>query len=150
MVVSFVFEDTRPSISTEDLLCDIRQVARKLDVVVLPQRLYRAHGQFSTTAIKNRFGSWNAAVNAAGLAPASLRDIHEDELFDNLREVWATLRRQPRKREMVSPLSKYTHHPYTERHGGWLNAIRAFLIWTEQDEIGSPDRPLRAPPRGPR
>jgi hypothetical protein len=62
----FAFEDTKPVITDRDLLDDVRVVAAKLGAVSLPQRLYRLHGRYSTTAIKNRFRSWNAAVTAAG------------------------------------------------------------------------------------
>ena len=130
----FRFEDTKPVISNDDLLSDLRAVAAKLNAGALPRRTYRELGRYSTTAIKSRFGSWNAAVGAAGLGEASSRDIPQIDLFDNLRDVWIRLGRQPRKREMTRPLSRYTHHPYVERYGGWVSAIRAFLAVVEQEE----------------
>lgn len=146
----FAFEDTKPVIADGDLLDDIRAVAARLGAAALPQRLYRLHGRYSTTAIKKRFGSWNAAIAAAGLASAGQRDIAERELFENLQEVWVALGRQPRKREMLKPLSRYTHHPYVERYGGWLNAVRVFLAAYEREEAtGIPPAPT-ARSRGPR
>lgn len=124
--MAFEFEDTKPSITDGDLLTDLRRVATSLGTRVLTQRAYRDIGHYSTTAIKERFGKWKVAVTAAGLQAGSKRDIPVDELFDNLREVWIKLGRQPRKREMVSTLSQFTHHPYVQRFGGWLNAMRAF------------------------
>jgi len=58
----FVFENTKPVITDADLLNDPPAVATQLSVGSVPQRLYRLHGRYSTTAIKNRFGSWNAAI----------------------------------------------------------------------------------------
>ncbi len=146
----FVFENTKPVITDRDLLDDIRAVAAKLGVVSLPQRLYRLHGHYSTTAIKNRFRSWNAAIAKAGLTSSGQRDIPEDELFDNLQAVWVELGRQPRKRDMTKPASRYTHHPYVERYGGWLDAVRAFLASSEQEEAAAVERPRTGPSRGPR
>ena len=147
---AFTFEDTKPVISDDELLADLRAVATNLGALTLPQQKYRALGRYSTTAIKRRFGTWNAAVAAAGLGEASRRDISSAALFDNLRDVWMKLGRQPRKREMVKPVSRYTHHPYSERYGGWAGAIRAFLALVEQAEQtgSSAGEPQSA--RGPR
>lgn len=149
-VPRFTFEDTKPLITNEQLLADIRRVASDLGCSVLPQRRYRQHGNHSTTAIKERFGTWNAAITAAGLGPASERDISEEELHQNLEQVWMRLGRQPRKREMAAPLSRFTHHPYVRRYGGWLSAVRAFLraVETESSEDGKalvPQQPSRGP-----
>lgn len=145
----FAFEDTKPVIADLDLLDDLRVVAAQLGAVSLPQRLYRRHGRYSTTAIKSRFGSWNAAVTAAGLTSAGQRDIGEGELFANLQDVWVALGRQPRKRDMTKPASRYTHHPYVERYGGWLSAVKAFLASYER-EAAALERPRTEASRGPR
>lgn len=124
--MSFEFEDTKPNITNEDLLADLRRVAASLGTGVLTQQAYRHSGRYSTTVIKKRFGKWKTAVVTAGFEAGSEQHIPVDELFDNLREVWIKLGRQPRKREMVSPLSKYTHNPYLRLFGGWVDAMRAF------------------------
>jgi len=135
----FEFENTKPDITTEDLITDLRRVARQLDAPSLSQNAYRAHGSFSTTAAKKRFGTWNGALGAAGLTVSQRRDIPDDELFDNLREAWIKLGRQPRKREMGSRVSRFTHHPYVRRFGGWLPAMRAFVASLE-GEFDTSDR----------
>jgi hypothetical protein len=146
----FAFEDTKPVIVDRDLLDDVRAVAAQLGVASLPQRLYRLHGHYSTTAIKRRFRSWNAAITAAGLTSAGQREIGEGELFNNLQDVWVVLGRQPRKRDMTKPVSRYTHHPYVERYGGWLGAVKAFLASYEGEEAAVVERPRIAASRGPR
>lgn len=134
----FTFEDTRPVITNADLLADLRRVAALLTCTSLPQRRYQQHGLYSTTTIKKRFGTWNAAVTAAGLGCAAVPNISEDELYENLEEVWIRLGRQPRKRDMVAPLSRFTHNPYTKRYGGWLAAVRAFLRTVEDEGASQP------------
>src|SRR5207248_1507854 len=101
--------------------------ARALSASQLTQRGYRVHGRYSTTAIKRRFGRWNAAVARVGLNSCCVRHIPDAVLFDNLREVWMKLGRRPRKRDMIRPVSRFTHHPYLRRFGGWLPALRAFV-----------------------
>lgn len=146
----FAFEDTKPVITDADLLGDIRAIASALGLESLPQQTYRQHGRYSTTAIKKRFGTWNDAVTAAGLASAGRRDLPGTELFENLRDVWIALGRQPRKREMAKPISRFTHHPYTERYGGWLEAVKAFLVVAGNDESELSAEPTTNTPRGPR
>jgi hypothetical protein len=151
-VSRFTFEDTKPIITDEQLLADIRHVAADFGCSSLPQGRYRQHGGYSTTAIKQRFGTWNAAIAAAGLSPSSERDIPEAVLHQNLEEVWISLGRQPRKREMAAPLSRFTHHPYVRRYGGWLGAVRAFLRAVETESVAEGTEPHvpQQPSRGPR
>lgn len=147
----FTFENTKPVITDEELLADLRRVAADRASKSLPQRQYRQHGKYSTTAIKEHFGTWNVAVTAAGLRRAAERDIPESELHENLEEVWIRLGRQPRKREMAAPRSRFSHHPYVRRYGGWLDAVRAFLRVVESE--AAPDDASvgqRQPARGPR
>ena len=148
----FKFENTKPVITDEQMVTDIRTVAARLGVQHLTQRTYREHGQFSATAIKKRFNSWNAAVANAGLSLRSRRDIPVAELFDNLINVWTALGRQPRKREMVQPQSRWTHHPYTRAFGGWLQAMRAFVKHANGAGFleSSATAPAQRSPRGPR
>lgn len=150
--MSFEFEDTKPNITNEQLLADPRRVASSLGTSVLTQRAYLSAGQYSTAVIKKRFGKWKAAVATAGLEAGSEQDIPLDELFDNLREVWIKLGCQPRKRRMVSPLSRYTQNPYVRRFGSWLNAMRSFaqsVKETEPDGTTAKYTPTRNG-RGPR
>ncbi len=150
MSPEFVFENTKPTISNAELLDDIRRVAEELGATSLPKRLYEAHGRFSIAAIQGRFGSWNAAAERVGLTPAGRRDISEEELFENLRNVWVALGRQPRKREMVKPRSRYTHDPYSQKYGGWLDAVRAFLKDCDRYEKTESTKAESAVARGPR
>ena len=147
----FTFEDTKPEIADADLLTDIRAVAAELGVESLPANAYRKRGRYSATAVKRRFGTWNAAIRAAGLLSSGVRrDLPEAELFENLRDVWVALGRQPRKREMIKPTSRFTHHPYVERYGGWLDAVKVFLASAEREESEMSALPSTKPSRGPR
>lgn len=135
----FQFEDTRPTITSESILADLRRVAAELGATRLAQNQYRERGQFSHSVVKKRFGSWNAAVVAAGLtADPSRRNIPDEELLDNLREAWIQLGRQSRRSEMAPPVSRFGREPYVRRFGSWLAAVRAFVATTGGvDQAGS-------------
>jgi len=136
--------------TNDELLADLRRVASQLGLSAVPQRSYRPLGQYSTSTFKKRFGSWNAAARAAGLRPTTEINLPDDELLRNLEEVWVSLGRQPRKKDMVRPASRFTREPYIRRYGGWVNAIREFLKAVEVEGVMGSISSNVAPGRGPR
>jgi hypothetical protein len=149
--VHFTFEDTKPAVSDADILSDIRRVANDLGVATVRARAYRHHGRFSATVAKTRFGSWNNALRAAGLSITSEHELTDEQLFDNLREVWMLLGRQPRTAEMCPPHSRYSRHPYKRRFGSWLTAMKAFVAAIDQPASNGADvQALATISRGPR
>ena len=132
---AFKFEETKPVILNDELLADLRAVAASLGAEVLPQKKYRECGRYSTTAIKNRFGTWNAAVVAAGLGKASLRDIPSADLFENLRDVWTRLGRQPPGRTLMLKQQRWLH-PKTMRQVRAVLLIILGIMWIVAASIG--------------
>lgn len=121
------------AVSDDEILADMKRVASELGRGVLPARLYESHGKYSHTTASKRFGSWNAALTAAGLSLLNEVDIPDEDLFHNIEHVWVTLGRQPRKREMSPPTSKYSERPYARRFGSWRRALEAFVGWAETE-----------------
>jgi len=148
----FHFENTKPAPTNTELITDLRQVSAKLAAPHISQRAYCRLGTYSSAVIKKRFGSWNKALEAAGLTVRYRYNLSTDELFANLIAVWATLGRQPRKREMTKPLSKFTADPYVTRFGSWLSAMKAFVesVNTEPNLPFNQSRKHHVAPRGPR
>lgn len=141
-------------VSDLDIIADMQRVASEYGAGLLPARLYQSVGKYShTTAIK-RFGSWNAALRAAGLQILNAFDITDEELFANIERLWLALGRQPRKRELIPPLSRYSESPYARRFGSWRQSLVAFVHWTESMSPGNvepsgPGHSHRRTPRDP-
>src|SRR6266567_2141717 len=148
----FRFENTRPAPTNAELIADLRRVSAKLATSHVSQRTYCRLGTYSSTVIKERFGSWNKALEAAGLTVQYRYNLTTDELFANVIAVWTALGRQPRKREMTKPLSKFTADPYVTRFGSWLSAMKAFVESVNADSNLPSDetRKHHVAPRGPR
>jgi len=123
-------------VSSDEIVADMRRVASESGDGSLPNRLYQSHGKYSHTTASKRFGSWNAALRAAGLRVLNKVDVTDEELFGNIEEIWVRLGRQPRKRELVTPLSRYSERPYTRRFGSWRQALEAFIRWAENASDG--------------
>jgi hypothetical protein len=142
------------AVSNDQIIDDMRRVATEFGEGSLSSRLYQSHGKYSHTTASERFGSWNAALKAAGLQVLKEVDVPDEELFRNIEEVWVRLGRQPRKRELVSPLSRYLEGPYTRLFDSWRGALEAFVRWAESAPTGSlepsdPVRRWRQTPRDP-
>lgn len=77
-------------------------------------------GKFSETPYKNRFGSWNAAVRAAGYIPN--RSATNEELLEEIRQVGGDS--APEMSDMESD-GQFWPSIYQRRFGSWNTALKA-------------------------
>ena len=116
-------------VSDGDIIADMQRVASEHGAGALSVRLYQSRGKYSHTTASKRFGSWNSALKAAGLQVLNKVDVSDEELFANLEQVWFALGRQPRKRDLTRPLSRFSERPYARRFGSWRQSLEAFVQW---------------------
>ena len=154
-MVGFELRPYNKYITDEELLDDLRRVAHLLGARTVRYEEYPQHGRCASRVFETRFGSWNQALQAAGLEVTLRQNIRELELFENLERVWRTLGRQPRREEMRKPLSAFSHGTYERRFCGWRAALQAFVAYannTADDPsppIGSTSNCIPATPRFP-
>jgi hypothetical protein len=131
----YVLKQYHKDVRDEELLDDLRRTAKMLGKDTVGMIEYREHGGFADTTVSRRFGSWNSALQRAGLGQSDFSriEIPDEELFENLERVWATLGRQPVRRDMVRPTSNCSWRPYTRRFGTWPRALEAFTRWVKED-----------------
>jgi hypothetical protein len=134
----------------EVLLHDLRRVAQLAGERSPSTTIYDAHGRVSCQALIHRFGSWNAALKAAGLPIRKAYRIAEADLFDNLVQVWRKLGRQPLSTELSGKggLSRYSTTAYLGRFGTWNKALQAFDAYINRGR--SPKERAGKKPRRPR
>ena len=136
------------------LVRDLRRVARRTGCRLVTAAAYRQHGAFGTSTLICRFGSWNAAVEAAGLGVTRRWKVPNDVMLKNLAEVWRTLGRQPAFTEVAKGggVSKFAGGTYRRRFGSWHSTLRAFEAFVRTGGLGAvtlPGQPA-ARPRSPR
>ena len=124
--MKYIVKKNHYNIPEEVLLEDLRQAARKLAKDTVSVNEYKLAGSYDPMNLIYRFGSWNAAIEKAGLKINRLNFIPSTELMHNLKCVWDSLGRQPTWEDMVKPLSKYNRATYYNRYGSWNNTIDAF------------------------
>lgn len=124
------------------LIQDVVEVARRLGRGTLTQQEYETRGKYHPCTLRRRFGSWFGVLERAGLGDSRSRiGIANEELFENLKNVWMSLGRQPRYREVRKPLSKYSARTYEHRFGSWRNALEAFVKYISDDRPGEVNSP---------
>lgn len=136
-------------IPDEDLLADLRAVAD--DLGHPPTRNeYDGHGSFHNRTFHSHFGSWDAALEAAGLdpddkpAPTRPKHIPDEELLFDLRIGAHALGRPPNSGEYVR-FGEHSHVTILKRFGSWEAALReAGLDPDERTDARRSDLPPKA------
>lgn len=123
------------SISTDDLVADLKFVAEKLKTEKLSQSLYVAHGKYDVSTIIRRFGTWNKAVQKLGLKPGNISIYTDEQLFENILNIWQHKGKQPVRRDLDSEPSKISQGPYNRRFSSWSTAIKEFIEYANEKDI---------------
>jgi len=122
-------------ISEKELIDDLKRVFKKSDKNLLTRQEYDSFGRYNSITYARKFGSWFNALEKAGLEkPRTEFKISEEELFENLEEIWIKLGRQPKIKEMEKPLSKFHFISYKRRFGTWYNALKKFIEYVNKEK----------------
>ena len=133
--MKYQLKEFNRNIPDQDLLDDLKRVAGKLEIGELSSREYDKNGgKYTAGTIGVRFGSWNNALEKAGLKLVHKRNATEKELFKNIENVWITLGRQPVFRDMKRPLSEFSAEPYKSKYGTFRNALESFVEYINSDD----------------
>ena len=121
------------NIPEADLVADLQRVARLSRSRRITTDLYAKRGKFRPGTVARRFGSWNAALEAASLPVTHLWKVSDRALFENLADVWRKLGRQPAGRALTKNdgVSRFSHSTYKKRFGSWHEALRAFSAFVD-------------------
>ena len=115
------------AVADEELIADLKKVADSLGKPTVGQKEYRELGQFQDSTATRRFGSWNAALRAAGLSVSNEVSISDEQLFANILQLWQLYGRQLRRSELAQSPSTISQSPYNRRFGSWSAALDAFV-----------------------
>lgn len=125
------------NISKEELIADLQRVAREVGQKKITASIYTDRGKHGVNTMLRKFGSWNDALQEAGLLLNNRLNIPDEELFENLTNVWQHLGRQPYGREMekVAGHSKISLGTYEKRFGSWNKALESFIEFIDKGEV---------------
>ena len=121
----------------DELIADLKNTATKLNQDFVTREQQDEFGKFDSSNMADRLGGWAKAHEQAGLNLArhqkSIR-LSDDELFQNLEEVWTKLGHQPIQADMFPPLSKYSAGVYKKHFGTWMKGLEIFVANINNEE----------------
>lgn len=132
--MKFILENPKnKKINTQDLLDDLTLVSKKSSKSPTIEE-YNANGKYESSVIIRRFGTWNNALHKVGLA-INNRQWSEEELFNNLQEVWIKKGKQPARRDMDDKnFSKISSGAYLRHFNTWQDALNQFVKYINTED----------------
>ena len=113
----------------DQILKEILRVAALIGKDSVRKVDFQKHGIISISTVKYHFGTWNRAVESAGLTPIdpveiarSQPSLSEEELLLDLIRIYNETGRPPTE-AMINAKGKFSKTPYRKRWGGHTNAF---------------------------
>lgn len=108
-------------ITKEDILKDIQKVNSKVEGIPI-QKDYREYGEYSFGSIEYVVGSWNEALEKAGIEVINYRGISKEKLKEEIQRLSEVLERCPTSRDMENK-GKFAVNTYFKKFDSWNNAL---------------------------
>lgn len=125
----FELEPHHRDLPDEALLEELQWVAKLLNKNSVTIDEFNEHAKFHSSTLTRRFGNWFKALEAGGLKKTRNLNITNEELFENLVDIWLKLGRQPKYQDLTKDISLFCSATYEKRFGGWRKALEAFVNW---------------------
>jgi len=149
-------------LSQETVIAELRRVAEHYGFRYFTGREFdRVANNCKKATAMRTFGSWKAALRAAGLEVEPRRkprkdQIPEPELFAELERIWGLRGHRPSRIEWEASNPRFSYTTYKTRFNGWTNACVRFiefksgepLLTTSLQQTPSRSQALSEPPSG--
>lgn len=127
-------------IDKNDLIADLKFVADKLCKKTFTTTEYSKYGKYSKDHYSKRFGSWNKALEIAGLEPfdhplggGTKNKVSQYACLEEIERLWIELGRQPTTTDIKMGRSRYSLHIFERRFGSWRKALEFFVKYMNGD-----------------
>lgn len=131
----FKLDDYHHNITDSELINDLKRVAILTNKNTVTLDEYNEYGHFSSSTLTRRFGSCFKCLELAELTPSRSRiGITNDELFEEIENIWTKLGKQPSYAQMRD-MTQFSIGTYEKRFGGWRNALQAFVKYINNDYL---------------
>lgn len=135
------------NVTIEELIADLKNTAKELKQDFVTREQQDKFGNFDSSNMADRLGGWAKAHELAGLKldrrQKSTR-LNDDELFQNLEEVWTKLGHQPIQADMFPPLSKFSAGVYKKHFGTWMKGLEKFVENINNEEDVSSESSIKS------
>lgn len=130
----------KKSYTEDELIIMLRKKAKQLGRTPKSREITEDPEMPNVLTYQNKFGSFNAALVAAGLTPTTTRwqskDWTKEELISALKRLNRALGRTPKNTDLKEDLTMPPLSAYLRTFGTWNNALKAAgLRYTEEEMI---------------
>lgn len=129
------YTDRTSGVTDDELLLDMQRVSKEMGKRTLTYTEYKEYGHYGPTTVTNHFGNWNNALRMAGLQISKRSPYSDQELFDNLAELWIRIGHQPSKADLSRFQSPISYSVYEYRFGKWSVALKSFVDYYNSQEV---------------
>lgn len=120
--MEFKLNDYHRNISDEELLNDMKSVAKLLGLEALTMEAYSKNGKYHPTTIQQRFGGWNNALKKAGLGIRHI-EISDSDILQDLYNTAKSLGQDTITVTQYRQLGKHRSDTLIRRFGTWESAL---------------------------
>jgi predicted restriction endonuclease len=120
--------------TSEELIEDLQLVIKNLNSDKLSQKLYAVNGKYDCSTYIRHFGSWNNALLKAGIKLSNIINYSDENLFENILNIWQQKGSQPTRRDMNTSISEISSSAYRRRFNSWTTAIKEFVEYANVKE----------------
>lgn len=114
------------SVTDDEIISDLKKVSMLTGKPNITISDYESCGKYDPTTVMRHFGTWNQALEVAGLQITN-KQYTLQELYDNLAEIWLSIGKQPSRRDLSRLGSPISYKAYERRFGKWSNALKSFV-----------------------
>ncbi len=119
----------RGELSNEEIIEDIRSVAREMSTDYISISTYKKSGKYSLTAIQGHFGTWKNALSIAGLrnerTESEFKQIKNEDYYADLQRIAKQLNKDTVLYEDYRQYGKYAAEHVFSRFKTWDKALLA-------------------------
>ena len=126
-------------IGNEEIIDDLKTVAKKLQKNTVTQKNYNEHGKYDCSTVCRKFGTWNKALKTACFSFSNESNITDERLFENILKLWQHLGQQPRRKDLTLDISEFSQSPYNRRFKTWTNALQSFVNYANSEDLSMPE-----------
>ncbi|PWB55017.1 MAG: hypothetical protein C3F06_03170, partial [Candidatus Methanoperedenaceae archaeon] len=69
------------------------------------------------------------------MKPGNINNYSDEELFENILNIWQYKGKQPTRRDLIFKPSKISPYPYNRRFKSWSNALISFVKYANEKPI---------------
>lgn len=131
--MKFELNEYDRNVSDIELIADVQAAAKKMGKSTLTAKEYSEQGNYHSSTLTRRYGSWNKVLRIAGMKVNLNRNFTDEEMFEEIERVWILLGRQPTTTDIKKGLSTFSLQSYARRFGGWRAALQAFINYINED-----------------